>query len=202
MKTKRCYVCGKTKPVSEFNKNKAHADGLQSPCRSCQKQLNNSYYAKNKLRIWGKYNKVNGRNLIVSLSDGMEPPSYAHEGDAAMDVRISEDVTLQPMERLIAATSLYVEIPEGYAGLLLPRSGLASKRGITLANAPALIDSGYRGEVGVALINLSGVVQYLERGDRVCQLMIIKYQHMNVIVKDKLSDSARGAGGFGSSGIK
>lgn len=145
---------------------------------------------------------MNGRNLIVSLSDDMEPPSYAHEGDAAMDVRISEDVTLQPMERLIAATSLYVEIPEGYAGLLLPRSGLASKRGITLANAPALIDSGYRGEVGVALINLSGVVQYLERGDRVCQLMIIKYERMNVIVKDKLSDSARGAGGFGSSGIK
>lgn len=144
-----------------------------------------------------------GRKLNAKkLSDGMEMPRYAHEGDAGLDLRITETVTLEPMQKLVVGCGLAVEIPTGCVGLLFPRSGLASKKGITLANSVGVIDSGYRGEVCAALINLSYDTVTLESGERVCQLVVMPYVPCELVPVDELSDTERGEGGFGSTGAK
>ena len=129
-------------------------------------------------------------------------PKYESEQAAGMDIRcnISEAITLQPMERKLFPTGLFIELPVGYEAQIRPRSGLAIKRGITVLNTPGTIDADYRGEVGVILINLSGEAQIIEPGERICQMVIAKHETPAVVEVSALSETERGAGGFGHSG--
>lgn len=143
--------------------------------------------------------------MEVSLSmysDDIQVPSYAHEGDAGLDLRAVEGGTIKPFERKMVPCGFAIAIPEGYAGLIMPRSGLASQWGITVANAPGLIDSGYRGELKVCLINLDPSTTFsYERGDRIAQLVVVATPSITLHNTSHLPDSQRGFGGFGSSGI-
>lgn len=141
-----------------------------------------------------------GRKLNVKVNDGMQVPQYAHEGDAGLDLRITETVTLEPAKKVVVGTGLAVEIPTGCVGLVFPRSGLASKYGITLANSVGVIDSGYRGEIAAALVNAGRDTVTLEAGERVCQLVVMPYVPCELVPVDELSGTERGAGGFGSTG--
>jgi dUTP pyrophosphatase len=128
-------------------------------------------------------------------------PVRAHPGDAGLDLHVLEPVTLEPGARVAARTGLAVEIPAGHGGLVLPRSGLARRHGISLVNAPGLIDAGYRGELEVLLLNTDRQAPVsLEAGDRIAQLVVVAVATPEVVEADALSDSERGAGGFGSSG--
>lgn len=131
-------------------------------------------------------------------------PKYESAQAAGMDIRcnIAEAVTLQPMERKLIPTGLFIELPVGYEAQIRPRSGLALKRGLTVLNTPGTIDADYRGEVGVILINLSGEPQTIEPGERICQMVIAKHETPEVIEVNELSETERGAGGFGHSGRK
>lgn len=138
---------------------------------------------------------------IQQLVPNLRIPEQAHEGDAGIDLRSAIDFALAPGKRRRIPTGIAVEIPPGYAGLVLPRSGLADRHGIGLVNSPGLIDSGYRGEVQVILVNLDpDTAVEFERGDRVAQLMLVKFETVEIKVASALSESARGDGGFGSSG--
>jgi dUTP diphosphatase len=128
-------------------------------------------------------------------------PTYARPGDAGLDLSSAVDVTVEPGRRAMIPTGLAVAIPEGHAGLVLPRSGLASKQGLTLANSPGLIDAGYRGEVTCAVVNLDpGEPVTIRRGDRIAQLVVVEVPAMEPVWVDELPASERGHGGFGSSG--
>ena len=131
-------------------------------------------------------------------------PKYESAQAAGMDIRcnIAEAVTLQPMERKLIPTGLFIELPVGFEAQIRPRSGLALKRGLTVLNTPGTIDADYRGEVGVILINLSGEPQTIEPGERICQMVIAKHESPEVVEVEELSDTERGAGGFGHSGRK
>ena len=131
-------------------------------------------------------------------------PKYESEQAAGMDIRcnISEPITLQPMERRLIPTCLFIELPVGYEAQIRPRSGLALKRGLTVLNTPLTIDADYRGEVGVILINLSGEAQTIEPGERICQMVIARHETPEVVEVQELSETERGAGGFGHSGRK
>ena len=142
-----------------------------------------------------------GRKMNVRLSDGAELPRYAHEGDAGLDLRITHDVTLNPGERATVGTGLAVEIPQGCVGLVFPRSGLASKHGITLSNSVGVIDSGYRGEIGATLLNQSDETTTLDAGTRVCQLIVMPFVLCELVPCEELTETERGAAGFGSTGI-
>jgi dUTP pyrophosphatase len=130
-------------------------------------------------------------------------PERAHPGDAGFDLRSIEDVEVWPGERAMIRTGLAVAIADGHAGLVLPRSGLASKQGLTLANAPGLIDAGYRGELICSVVNLDrdqGVK--IGRGDRIAQLVIVAVPEFKPAWVDELTPSSRGEGGFGSTGTR
>jgi dUTP pyrophosphatase len=128
-------------------------------------------------------------------------PEAAHPGDAGLDLRSVVDVTVGPGERALVPTGLAVAIPEGHAGLVLPRSGLASKHGLTLANAPGLIDAGYRGEVTVAVVNLDRMEPVaIAAGDRIAQLVVVEVPEVLPTWAEQLAPSPRGTGGFGSTG--
>lgn len=142
-----------------------------------------------------------GRKMNVRLSDGAELPRYAHEGDAGLDLRITHDVTLKPGERATVGTGLAVEIPQGCVGLVFPRSGLTSKHGITLSNSVGVIDSGYRGEIGATLLNQSDETTTLDAGTRVCQLIVMPFVPCELVPCEELTETERGAAGFGSTGI-
>ncbi len=131
-------------------------------------------------------------------------PKYESAQAAGMDIRcnIAEAVTLQPMERKLIPTGLFIELPVGYEAQIRPRSGLALKRGLTVLNTPGTIDADYRGEVGVILINLSGEPQTIEPGERICQMVIAKHETPEVVEVEELSETERGEGGFGHSGRK
>ena len=139
---------------------------------------------------------------ITRLSENAVIPAYAYSGDAGMDLRAATHVTLAPFERTLIPTGLAIAIPDGYAGFVQPRSGLAIKQGVTVLNTPGLIDSQYRGELKVALINLdpSNVFE-VNPGDRIAQLVIQKVENVEWCVVDSLDETDRGQGGFGSSGI-
>lgn len=139
---------------------------------------------------------------IKKLNAQAQLPEYAHEGDAGMDLRAAESCILQPFERKLVSCGFALELPEGYAAFVLPRSGLSSKNGITVVNAPGLIDSGYRGEIKVALVNLDShdPFQIIE-GDRIAQMVIIPIPFVTLVETDELSETNRGAGGFGSTGV-
>ncbi len=135
------------------------------------------------------------------LDPAAELPAQAHEGDAGLDLCSSIDVEVLPGERAMVPTGLSVAIPAGHAGLVLPRSGLASRQGLTLANAPGLIDSGYRGEVTCAVVNLDrDQAVKIRRGDRIAQLVVVALPQILPSWVDDLPSSSRGEGGFGSTG--
>jgi dUTP pyrophosphatase len=128
-------------------------------------------------------------------------PSAQHPGDAGLDLRAAVDATVKPGERAMIPTGVAVAIPGGHAGLVLPRSGLASKQGLTLANAPGLIDAGYRGEVICSVVNLDrDEAVVIRTGDRIAQLVIVAIPDITPVWADELPESARGEDGFGSTG--
>lgn len=131
-------------------------------------------------------------------------PQYETPLSAGMDLRanIETPVTLKPFERALIKTGLFIELPEGYEAQIRPRSGLALKRGITVLNAPGTIDADYRGEIGVILINLSNEDFTIEDGERICQMVISKHEHITWNETATLSETERGAGGFGHTGKK
>jgi dUTP pyrophosphatase len=138
---------------------------------------------------------------IRRLDPDLPLPSYAHPGDAGADLYLREDVTLQPGERRLVPTGIALALPEGYVALVHPRSGLAHRSGLSIVNAPGTIDSGYRGEVQVCLVNLDPATPIeLRRGDRIAQLVIQQFETATFVEADDLPDSARGAGGHGSTG--
>lgn len=135
------------------------------------------------------------------LDDGIEAPSYAQPGDAGADLRTTIDFTLAPGERRLIPTGVALALPFGTVGLIHPRSGLASKHGITVVNAPGTIDAGYRGEISVCLLNTDSAEPIdFKRGDRIAQLVIQRIEIAVFQVVDELPESVRGAGGFGSTG--
>ena len=131
-------------------------------------------------------------------------PRYESAQAAGMDIRcnLSEEVTLLPMERRLLPTGLFIELPQGYEAQIRPRSGLALKRGLTVLNSPGTIDADYRGEVGNILINLRNEPQTIAPGERICQMVIARHEQPEVVEVEVLSDTERGAGGFGHSGVK
>ena len=139
---------------------------------------------------------------IKRLDDNALLPSYAYEGDAGVDLRALEHQVLRPFERSLIRTGLAIALPDGYAGFVQPRSGLAIKQGVTVLNTPGLIDSHYRGELKIALINLDSEHSFeINPGDRIAQLVIQKVEHVQWQLVDELDSTSRSAGGFGSSGI-
>lgn len=130
-------------------------------------------------------------------------PQYETIGSAGMDIRayIQDEVVLMPFERKLIPTGLAIELPDGYEAQLRPRSGLANKHGITLPNSPATIDSDYRGEIKVGLINLSSESYRIKNGDRIAQLVIAKYEKVEFLEVELLTETSRGTGGFGSTGL-
>lgn len=139
---------------------------------------------------------------IKRLDPTVELPSYAYDGDAGLDLRSNEVVTLAPFERRLVGTGLAIAIPEGYAGFVQPRSGLALREGLSMANTPGLIDAHYRGELKVCAINLDPSKSiHIERGERIAQLVIQQVPVVSPLEVDELDETDRGAGGFGSSGV-
>jgi dUTP pyrophosphatase len=139
--------------------------------------------------------------LFRKLDPTVPLPERAHPGDAGLDLTSNVDVVVGPGERALVPTGLAVAIPEGHAGLVLPRSGLASRHGLTLANAPGLIDSGYRGEVTCSVVNLDRALPVkIARGDRIAQLVVVPLAAVEPTWVDELPSSKRGKGGFGSTG--
>jgi dUTP pyrophosphatase len=138
---------------------------------------------------------------VIKLKDNAVIPTRAHPGDAGLDLYSTEDAHLGPGERWSVGTGIALEIPEGHAGLVLPRSGLAREHGIALVNAPGLIDAGYRGEVRVLLLNTDPAETVrIEAGARIAQLMLTPVAIADPVEATELTDSARGEDGFGSSG--
>ena len=131
-------------------------------------------------------------------------PRYESAQAAGMDIRchLAEPVTIQPLERTLLPTGLYIELPVGYEAQIRPRSGLALKRGLTVLNTPGTIDADYRGEIGVILINLSNEPQTIEPGERICQMVIAQHEQPKLIEVEILGETERGAGGVGHSGVK
>ena len=138
--------------------------------------------------------------LVKRLDPSMALPAYARPGDAGLDLHAAHDVTLEPGARTLVGTGLAVAIPFVFAGLVLPRSGLARARGVTVLNAPGLVDAGYRGELKVLLINHGAEPVDLARGERIAQLVVQPVAEVKLVEADRLPESERGAGGFGSTG--
>ncbi|HEY1285533.1 MAG TPA: dUTP diphosphatase [Solirubrobacterales bacterium] len=138
---------------------------------------------------------------VLKLHDDAVLPSRAHDGDAGLDLYACEAAHIGPGERWSVGTGIAMEIPDGHAGLVLPRSGLAREHGIALVNSPGLIDCGYRGEVRILLLNTDPAEIFrIESGDRIAQLLIVPVALAEPLASETLSESARGDGGFGSSG--
>jgi dUTP pyrophosphatase len=141
------------------------------------------------------------RVLVRSLDPGLPSPSYAHDGDAGADLVTAVDVVLAPGQRATVPTGVAIALPDGYAGFVHPRSGLAARHGLALVNAPGTIDAGYRGEIKVIVVNLDpAAVISLNRGDRIAQLVVQRVERADFVVVDELPESARAEGGFGSTG--
>jgi dUTP pyrophosphatase len=142
------------------------------------------------------------RLAFKRLDPSVPLPSYARLGDAGLDLRSNVDVVVAAGQRAMVPTGVAVAIPEGHAGLVLPRSGLASRQGLTLANAPGLIDAGYRGEIICAVVNLDRQEAVtIARGDRIAQLVMVPIAAVEPEWADELPTSERGEGGFGSTGV-
>ncbi len=141
--------------------------------------------------------------LIQQLDDSLPLPKIANPGDAAVDLYSRIDTVIKAGERVLVPTGISIALPNGFAALVLPRSGLALKHGISMVNAPGLIDAGYRGEISVILINHDRNEDFqISKGDRIAQLMLQEVSSVNWHQVEKLPGSMRGDGGFGSSGVK
>ena len=140
--------------------------------------------------------------IKVVNKSGRDLPQYATESSAGVDLRaaVSEPITLEPLQRAIVPTGLYMEIPKGYEGQVRPRSGLAAKHGITVLNTPGTIDADYRGEIRVILVNLSSQAFEIQPGERIAQMVFAKHETAQWEEVSELEESSRGAGGFGSTG--
>lgn len=138
---------------------------------------------------------------VLRLDAGLPLPRYAQAGDAGADLPLAQDIVLAPGERALVGTGIAIELPPGYVGLVHPRSGLAARTGLTIVNAPGTVDSGYRGEIKVCLLNTdTRHAIALHRGDLVAQLVVQRFVHADFEVVDTLTVTERGAGGHGSSG--
>lgn len=136
-------------------------------------------------------------------NSGNQLPSYGTPASAGMDVRacLKEPMTINPMQRMLVPTGLRVQLPQGYEMQIRPRSGMALRHGITLANSPGTIDADYRGEIGIIVINLSEKPFVINDGDRICQMVVTRYSHVEWEPVDSIDETARGEGGFGHTGI-
>ncbi len=139
--------------------------------------------------------------LVTRLDDGVPLPSYAHPGDAGADLSTTVDVRLEPGQRALVPTGIGIALPDGYVALVHPRSGLAARHGLSIVNAPGTVDAGYRGEIKVMLVNLDPAEPVtLRRGDRIAQLVVQQVERARFVEVERLPGSARGAGGYGSTG--
>ena len=139
--------------------------------------------------------------LVQRLDRELPLPAYAREGDAGLDLYASEAITLAPGARAAVGTGVAIALPDGYAGFVVPRSGLALRHGLSVVNTPGLIDAGYRGEIRVILVNHDPATPItLSRGDRIAQLVVQRVERVDIVEVETLPDSHRGAGGFGSTG--
>lgn len=140
--------------------------------------------------------------LIVNKS-GNPMPAYATAGSAGLDLRanLSEDIVIKPLGRAIVPTGIHMALPVGYEAQIRPRSGLAAKSGVTVLNSPGTIDSDYRGEVCAILVNLSDTPFTIHNGDRICQMVIAKYEAADITEVSTLDETERGSGGFGHTGV-
>ena len=139
---------------------------------------------------------------VKILDEGLPRPSYAKPGDAGLDLRSTEDIVIEPGQRALVGTGIALAIPQGYAGFVQPRSGLAIKQGMTLVNTPGLIDSGYRGEIRIIALNTDKEHAIaIKRGDRIAQLVIQEVPAVELVEVEELSSSERADTGFGSSGL-
>ena len=143
-------------------------------------------------------------NINIINKSQHDLPSYETIASAGMDLRanITDPITLKPLERTIVKTGLFIELPIGYEAQVRPRSGLAAKNGVTVLNAPGTVDADYRGEIGVILVNLSNQDFIIQNGERIAQLVIAKHDRAEWTVVQELSETSRGEGGFGSTGVK
>jgi dUTP pyrophosphatase len=142
---------------------------------------------------------------VSIINESSNPlPAYATPGSAGMDIRanLQAAITLEPLQRYLVPTGLYIELPQGYEGQMRPRSGLAIKQGLTCLNSPGTIDSDYRGELKVVLVNLGHEAQRVEHGDRIAQLVINKVEQVGLVQVAQLNGSLRGEGGFGHTGVQ
>nr|WP_206611305.1 dUTP diphosphatase [Nocardioides yefusunii] len=138
---------------------------------------------------------------VVRIDEGLPLPSYAHPGDAGADLHTGVDVVLAPGERALVPTGVAIALPDGFVALVHPRSGLAARHGLSIVNTPGTVDSGYRGEIKVMLINHDPVEEIcLQRGDRIAQLVVQRYERVRWVEVETLDDTARGDGGYGSTG--
>lgn len=137
---------------------------------------------------------------LLKLDVDLPTPSHSHPGDGGTDLYSRIDSVLEPRERQMVPTGIAVAVPEGYAGLVVPRSGLAARHGIGVVNAPGLLDSGYRGEVNVILVNHGSEAFTITRGDRIAQLVVVPVVVQEFVEVEQLPPSTRGSGGFGSTG--
>jgi dUTP pyrophosphatase len=137
---------------------------------------------------------------VLQLDERFPLPEHAHSGDGGTDLLARHGVELEPGDRALIPTGIAVAIPLGYAGLVTPRSGLAARHGVTVLNGPGLVDSGYRGEIKVTLINLGSEPVVIERGDRIAQLVVVAVETQELLPVVELPESSRGTGGFGSTG--
>ena len=143
--------------------------------------------------------------LVKVINKGHQPlPAYATEMSEGMDLRanLEEPVTLQPMERKLIPTGLYIALPVGHEAQIRPRSGLALKHGVTVLNTPGTVDADYRGEVKVLLVNLSDVPFVVNDGERIAQMIVAKYEQVEFVEVEQLDETERGAGGYGHTGVK
>lgn len=143
-------------------------------------------------------------NIKIINKSQHDLPNYETMASAGMDLRahLSEPITLKSLERTIVKTGLFIELPVGYEAQVRPRSGLAAKKGVTVLNSPGTVDADYRGEIGVILVNLSNEDFVIENGERIAQLIIAKHERAEWIAVEELSETSRGKGGFGSTGVK
>ena len=143
-------------------------------------------------------------NIKIVNKSQHDSPAYATSQSAGLDLRanLTESITLKPLGRTLVKTGLFIELPEGYEAQVRPRSGLAYKKGITVLNSPGTIDADYRGEIGVILVNLSNEAFTIENGERIAQLVIAKHERAEWEEVEVLTETTRGEGGFGSTGVK
>jgi len=195
-----CAICGEKKASTNgylpFRWKGSEKHNGVCYCARCSDNIEQAPWAD-----WHPKKKEAGLELKVKLTDGAPVPCHAMPGDAGLDLTSREDVTIQPGCKVLVSTGVAVEIPEGHVGLVFPRSSCA-KRGYTLANSVGVIDSGYRGEIHAALLNITRDTDVVVmRGERICQLVIVPFVPCECVPVEDLAPSERGEGGLGSTGM-